>query len=58
MRSPHDVLLLRSAPPNNAAGTPESRPTHDFTHRGDNAVAPQQHPHLKHHRTTHERRHL
>ncbi|MDR7252356.1 SfnB family sulfur acquisition oxidoreductase [Nocardioides sp. BE266] len=24
MKPPHDVLLLRSAPPNNAAGTPES----------------------------------
>ena len=51
-RSPHDVLLLRFAPPNNAAGTPTLQKTTTFE-SSDNDVAPTQH----HRTTTHDRRH-
>ncbi len=51
-RPPHDVLLLRCAPPNNAAGTPTPKKIHSFM-ASDNAVAPT----LLHRTTTHDRRH-
>jgi len=51
-RSPPDVLLLRFAPPNNAAGTPTLQKIGTFEF-SDNVVAPTQHDST----TTHDRRH-
>ena len=56
MRPPHDDLLLRCAPPDNAAGTPILT-TIFHSKRSDNAVAPQHHTLLHHCTTTHDRRH-
>jgi hypothetical protein len=53
MKSPHEVLLLRFAPPNNPAGTPTLRESSQIQYRSDNVVAPTQHDRT----TTHDRRH-